>query len=134
MLRRDRGGYERSDCGCLPRRLDRRICEHGDQALGRSRVGDDRVAQRGVGQTPQHRNLHGGHDFARFRAQHRKAQDLIVGADQRFGEPASLRKPLRVRRNSDIGCLISRYEMPFSACASDSVRPTCASSGSMNKQ
>src|SRR5262249_747005 len=56
----------------LERRLSARsrwrVCEQAEQSFGRGRVGEDRVAQRGVGHAAEHRRLDDRHGLACFRA------------------------------------------------------------------
>ena len=55
------------------------------EAFSHSWMGKNSIAQYGVGKSSEHGHLHDGHDFPRFRPDHRKTDNaIIVWVDQRF--------------------------------------------------
>ena len=136
----DRLGHVNNCSRCLspasvpspPARVYQLTCEQADQSFGRGRVGEDRVASAVYGMPAEHRRLHDGHHFARFGAEGGKAEDAIVGPDQRLGEPARLREGVRSQHECH-RLLSETIGYPF-AWASASLIPTWASSGSVNRQ
>ena len=84
------------------------------------------------GRPAEHGGLDDGHHFARFGAKYREAKNPIIGPDQSLREPTRLREGAGAQheRHRMFGQSI-RYALRL---RSDSVMPTWASSGSMNKQ
>ena len=96
-------------------------------------MSENRVAQHRVRHTAEHRGLHGDHLFARFKSYRGKAENLVaVLRDQHLHEAA------RLGDRSGPEHFGHRHfrQAIFDPArrASDSFRPTRASSGSVNMQ
>src|SRR6185295_18791489 len=52
--------------------------EEAAQSFRHRGVGEDRVPQDCIGEAPEHRRLHGGHDFPRLGSDHREAENTVA--------------------------------------------------------
>jgi hypothetical protein len=110
-----------------------RLVREERPALGNCRVSENRIAQHGKWHSPDHRSLNGGHQLSRLDAKRGESQDFVaVFAYQhlheaaRFGNrPGAEHSGHRHLRHTVFNSIVSR---------SDSLRPTRASSGSVNVQ
>jgi len=92
-------------------------------------MSENRIAQHGKRHSPDHRSLNGGHHFVRFDA--KRGESQISSLSLRisiFMKPRGSETVL-VRSTAAIGIFATRYSTS-SRRASDSLRPTRASSGS----
>jgi hypothetical protein len=75
--------------------------EQRDEPFQHGGMGEDSIAQGGVGQSCQHRDLDGGHDFSSLHSEHGEAKNAIAfGIDERLQKTASLgQRPGAQNRN-----------------------------------
>ena len=96
-------------------------------------MGENRIAQHGIEHSPDHRGLNCGHQFARLDAGRGESRISSLSLPIRIFMKPRRSETVLVRSTSAIGILAGRYSIP-SRRASDSFRPTRASSGSVNMQ